>query len=357
MIVLGIETSCDETAAAVVEDGRWVRSSVVAASTDLQSEFGGVVPELASRCHLKWIRPVLRRALRDAGVPLQEIGLIAVTQGPGLVGALMVGVSLSKGLALGLGIPLIGVQHLQAHLYAPCLGSKDPSRFFPAVGLLVSGGHTCLLLMNNPAEARILGQTRDDAAGEAFDKVAQALGLGYPGGPAVEACAAEGNASAYAFPRARVRGRPLDFSFSGLKTAVLYELRDRWGIPLGPGRADPELRRKIANQDRADLCASFQEVVVQTLISQTLEACERARVRTLLVGGGVAANGRLRECLDAAAAEHGLQLFVSERRYCIDNAAMIAGLGYALYRSGKGAGLDMSPDPRMPFFGLEPGSI
>ena len=318
MLILAIESSCDETAAAVVEDGRRALSSVVASQNDLHGHFGGVVPELASRRHLEMIVPVVDEALARAGVGLKEITGLAVTQGPGLVGALVVGFSFAKALAMARGLPLVGVDHLHAHLLAVFL-EATPS--FPFVALVVSGGHTNLYLVDDFLTYRLLGQTRDDAAGEAFDKVAKLLELGYPGGPIISQIAQKGNPQAIPLPRARVKGAPLDFSFSGLKTAVVHYVRrvKAQGEPL----------------PLADLCASFETAVVEMLVERTLLAVEQTGVKTVVLAGGVAANPRLRKTLKAAGRERGLEVFTPSPALCTDNAAMVGVAGYHLHKAGR----------------------
>ncbi|HFB83952.1 MAG TPA: tRNA (adenosine(37)-N6)-threonylcarbamoyltransferase complex transferase subunit TsaD [Thermodesulfatator sp.] len=318
MLILAIESSCDETAAAVVEDGRRALSSVVASQNDLHGHFGGVVPELASRRHLEMIVPVVDEALARAGVGLKEITGLAVTQGPGLVGALVVGFSFAKALAMARGLPLVGVDHLHAHLLAVFLEAA-PS--FPFVALVVSGGHTNLYLVDDFLTYRLLGQTRDDAAGEAFDKVAKLLELGYPGGPIISQIAQKGNPQAIPLPRARVKGAPLDFSFSGLKTAVVHYVRrvKAQGEPL----------------PLADLCASFETAVVEMLVERTLLAVEQTGVKTVVLAGGVAANPRLRKTLKAAGRERGLEVFTPSPALCTDNAAMVGVAGYHLHKAGR----------------------
>ena len=318
MLILAIESSCDETAAAVVEDGRRALSSVVASQNDLHGHFGGVVPELASRRHLEMIVPVVDEALARAGVGLKEITGLAVTQGPGLVGALVVGFSFAKALAMARGLPLVGVDHLHAHLLAVFLEAA-PS--FPFVALVVSGGHTNLYLVDDFLTYRLLGQTRDDAAGEAFDKVAKLLELGYPGGPIISQIAQKGNPQAIPLPRARVKGAPLDFSFSGLKTAVVHYVRrvKAQGEPL----------------PLADLCASFEAAVVEMLVERTLLAVEQTGVKTVVLAGGVAANPRLRKTLKAAGIKRGLEVFTPSPALCTDNAAMVGVAGYHLHKAGR----------------------
>ena len=335
MLVLGVETSCDETAAAVVEDGRRVRSDVVASQILVHAEFGGVVPEVASRQHVATIAPVLRRAVADAGIGFGELDGIAVTCGPGLVGALLVGVETAKALAYALGKPLVGVNHLAGHLAAVFL--EDPSLPgpppFPHLALLVSGGHTALIRVDAPGATRLLGSTRDDAAGEAFDKVGKMLGLGYPGGVVVDKLSSTGNASAYALPRALAGRDDLDFSFSGLKTAVSTLLGGR-PAPEGPALAD--------------LCASFQAAVVDVLVRKSRRALLREGLGDLVVCGGVAANRGLRAGLAAAAAADGFRLYIPPPKRCTDNASMIAAAGTQLLARGVRAPLDLGVDPGLP---------
>ena len=306
-VILGIETSCDETAAAVVVGGYDIASSVVSSQIDLHAAFGGVVPEIASRAHLDLLNPVIARAIVEAGVDERRIDAVACTVGPGLIGALLVGVSAAKALALAWGVPFVGVNHLEAHLYSALL--EDRSTELPIVVLLVSGGHTMLVEMTAPGDYRPLGQTIDDAAGEAFDKVARYLGLGYPGGPAIERLASTGDPTAIDFPRA-LRDDGLDFSFSGLKTAVMYHVR------------------KHPDAATADVAASFQEAVVDVLVHKARRAASSVAARGIALGGGVAANRRLREALLAACAADGIHGYVPSMAMCTDNAAMIAAAGW-----------------------------
>jgi len=332
VLVLGIESSCDETAAAVVEDGRVIRSNIISSQVETHRPYGGVVPELASRQHLRNVVPVIEEALADAGCALAELDGLAVTRGPGLPGALLVGLQAAKALAYVTGLPLVGVNHLEGHLCAPDLMSGEP----PAgrhVALLVSGGHTCLVLVEGFGSYRLLGASRDDAAGEAFDKVAKLLGLGYPGGPIIEQLAASGEPGAIHFPRALPRRDELDFSFSGLKTAVVNFVRAS-GRPEG--------------QALADLCASFQQAVVDVLVRKSREAIRQRRVTALVAGGGVVANGAVRGALAVAAAEDGFSLHLPPVRLCTDNGAMIAAAGARRLARGERSGLDLAVAPRLP---------
>jgi N6-L-threonylcarbamoyladenine synthase len=325
-LVLGIETSCDETAAALVLGGNDIASSVVSSQIDLHAAFGGVVPEIASRAHLDLINPVIARAIVEAGVDERRIDAVACTVGPGLIGALLVGVSAAKALALAWDVPFVGVNHLEAHLYAALL--EDPDTELPIVVLLVSGGHTMLVEMIAPGEYRLLGQTIDDAAGEAFDKVARFLGLGYPGGPAIESLARRGDPTAIAFPRA-MRDQGLDFSFSGLKTSVMYHVR------------------KHPDADTADIAASFQAAVVDVLVHKTRRAAAEVGARGIALGGGVAANGALREAVLAACAADGIRGYVPSPAMCTDNAAMIAACGWHRLRLDGPTPLDAGAVPNL----------
>lgn len=327
--VLGIETSCDETAAAVVRDGSDILSNIISSQIDLHAEYGGVVPELASRRHLERVTPVIDQALSRAGVSLTEIDGIAVTRGPGLPGALLVGVSAAKGLALGRGLPLTGVNHIAGHIYAAILEHGLPD--WPVLALVVSGGHTELVLVGGLDCAQILGRTRDDAAGEAFDKTARALGLGFPGGPAIDALAADGDPEAIAFPRAYLEPDSLDFSFSGLKTAVLVYLdrKARAGEPV----------------NTADVAASFQQAVVDVLVDKAVTAVRRTGANAILMAGGVAANRGLRRALAERGHKEEIPIIRPSPVLCTDNAAMIACAGYHRFRLGRFDGLDLSTNP------------
>jgi N6-L-threonylcarbamoyladenine synthase len=335
MLVLGIETSCDETAAAVVEDGRRIRSDVVASQVLVHAEYGGVVPEVASRQHLATVVPVVTRALAEAGVAPRDLDGIAATCGPGLVGPLLVGVEMGKALAYALGKPVVGVNHLAGHLAAVFLdhpGNPAPPAY-PHLALLVSGGHTLLLRVDGPAQVKVLGATRDDAAGEAFDKVAKLLGLGYPGGVVIDRLASQGNPETIDFPRALPGRGDLDFSFSGLKTAVATRVREH-GLP---GQAQ-----------MPDFCASFQAAVVDVLVRKSRRALQREGLRELLVCGGVAANRGLRAALAVAAEQDGFRLCVPTPKLCTDNGAMIAQAGTWALARGERAQLDLSVDPGLP---------
>ncbi|MFZ5823302.1 MAG: tRNA (adenosine(37)-N6)-threonylcarbamoyltransferase complex transferase subunit TsaD [Bacillota bacterium] len=326
-LILGIESSCDETAASVVAGGRKVLSNIIASQVDLHRKYGGVVPEIASRKHLDLILPTVREALDAAGTPLESIDAIAVTYGPGLVGTLLVGLSAAKALAFALDKPLIGVNHLEGHIYANFLGDSPPS--FPLICLIVSGGHTDLLYMTGHGEMELLGRTLDDAAGEAFDKVARSVGLGYPGGPQVEKLAALGDPEAVPLPRAATEG-VYDFSFSGLKTAVLQYVQKK-----GP----------LSDQQRADLAASFQRAVTSVLAAKTLRAAQEKGVSQVILAGGVASNSALRRAMVETLSPHGIAVGYPPPVLCTDNAAMIAAAGYYLWRAGVRHSLDLNAVP------------
>jgi N6-L-threonylcarbamoyladenine synthase len=326
---LGIETSCDETAAAVVVGGQLVRSSVVSSQVDIHARFGGVVPEIASRAHVDLLTPVIAEALVEAGVDGPDIDAVAATYGPGLVGALLVGVSTAKALALVWGVPFVAVNHLEAHLYAALV--EDPTIELPVVVLLVSGGHTMLVSMEGHGRYRLLGSTIDDAAGEAFDKVGRYLGLGYPGGPAIDRIAMEGDPQAVAFPRALL-GDGLDFSFSGLKTSVVNHVRRHPEAPT------------------ADVAASFQEAVVDVLVTKARRAARQVGAKALVLGGGVAANSVLRERFLSACVEDGIGGFLPSRAMCTDNAAMVAAAAWWRLGSDGPSSLRTGAEPNLGLF-------
>ena len=333
MNILGIESSCDETAAAVVRDGREILSSVVQSQIDLHAVYGGVVPELACRAHIEAIVPVVDRAMREAGTGWDAVDGIAVTNTPGLIGSLLVGVSMAKSLALATGKPLAGVDHIHGHIYAVNLAF--PALEHPFVSLVVSGGHTSLYHSRGETEHDLLGSTTDDAAGEAFDKVAKILGLGFPGGPVIEKLAKGHDPARVAFARTMLEPESLDFSFSGVKTSVLYHVRGQ----------DGKKPRPLDPAEIGTICAGFQEAVVDVLVEKTMRACARTGAKRIAVGGGVACNGRLREKMTAAASRIGATACFPPGRFCTDNAAMIAGLGYHLLREGKGADLTLDAAP------------
>ena len=331
--ILGIETSCDETSAAVVIDGRDVRSSVVSSQVDLHAKYGGIVPEIASRAHIEQIRPIIEEALATAGVGYDDLNAIAVTAGPGLVGSLLIGIAAAKTLALACDRPLVAVDHIEAHATSAALVTDPPP--WPAVALVVSGGHTSLYLVRNYQDLTQLGQTVDDAAGEAFDKVAALLELGYPGGPVIDRVARTGNPRAIRFPRTWIREPHSNFSFSGLKTAVLYHVH-------GAGQKYGSLAH-LSTRDIADVAASFQAALVDTLVAKTVAAARQAGVSNVVVGGGVAANSALRAQLQSACDAAGLHLHLTPPEYCTDNAAMIAALGYQRFLRGETADLWLEP--------------
>jgi N6-L-threonylcarbamoyladenine synthase len=333
MLILGIESSCDDTAAAVVEDGHRVLSSVVSSQDDIHSRFGGIVPELASRRHIESIIPVVEGALKTASVTIDDMDAVAVTRGPGLVGSILIGLSFAKAVSFVKGIPFTGVNHIESHPLAAFLHEKDSHEppQFPFVSLIVSGGHTTLLLMESHTSYRILGQTLDDAAGEAFDKVAKLLGLGYPGGAAIDRLARTGDPASVQFTRPYLAKGNLDFSFSGIKTAVLTHVRG--------------LNGALDGNTIGDVAASFQEAVVDVLVDKALWALESTGATDLVVAGGVACNSRLRARLSEAAKKEGVRLFVPAPRFCSDNGAMVAALGYHQIKKGMTGSLDMNALP------------
>jgi len=365
-LILGIESTCDETAAAVVADGRTVRSNVVASQAEIHAKYRGVVPEIASRHHIENILPVLREGLSDAGVRLEDIDAIAVAHRPGLIGSLLIGVTAAKTLAWALGKPLIGVDHVHAHLYSVMLNSEVGSALrtdlngpqcgpyrdghserseesrrsstesapsFPAVGLVVRGGHTALYEVKDFSNVTLIGTTIDDAVGEAYDKVAAILGLGYPGGPIIDRLAQDGDSSAVKFPRTLLGRDSLDFSFSGLKTSVLYHVR---GVP-GKHQNVKERGRPLSGKELPDIAACFQAACVDVLITKLKRAARRIGAKSVIIGGGVSANRGLR----AALAGLSLPIFLPELKYCTDNAAMSAGLAHLAYERGEFSALDL----------------
>lgn len=334
MLVLGIETSCDETAAAIVRDGREIVSSVIASQVETHSRFGGVVPELASREHLDKIVPIVEEAFEQARVQNGGIDGIAVTVGPGLVGSLLVGVSYAKAMAFALGKPLVGVNHIEGHIYS--VAFENPPVGYPALALVVSGGHTNLFFIPEPGKYKVIARTRDDAAGEAFDKVAKMLGLGYPGGPIIERLAREGNPRAVKFSLPRMGDGSPDFSFSGLKTAVTKYVRETGLEPVTNG-GQP-------SQGIKDLAASFQSVVVRSLVGTTERVAEEYGPKTLIVAGGVACNGALREASQKAANQMGIPIYFPSPHLSTDNAAMIAAAGTVKLQAGERAGFDLNAD-------------
>jgi N6-L-threonylcarbamoyladenine synthase len=332
--ILAIETSCDETACAIIENGRALLASTVASQMDIHARYGGVFPEVASRQHVLSITPVVEQTLSQAHLTLAEVDAIAVTQGPGLAGSLVVGVNMAKGLALGSGLPLVGVNHLEGHLYSAWVYNSDeiftPEPQFPLMALLVSGGHTELNLMTDHLTYQRLGSTLDDAAGEAFDKVARLLGLGYPGGPAVQTAAEEGSPTRFNFPRAWLEGT-YNFSFSGLKTAVLYEVR--------------ELQKRSSSLPVADLAASFQNAVIEVLFKKTMQAAREFDAKEILVAGGVSANRPLRQIFKS---QTEFPVHIPPLSLCTDNAAMIAAAGYYRFALGHVSELDIDVMPTWP---------
>ena len=329
--ILAIESSCDETAAAVVVNGRDVRSNVISSQISLHTLYGGVVPEIASRKHIEHMNPVIREALKQAGMTLDDIDGIAVTYGPGLVGALLVGVAEAKAISYARQIPLVGVHHIEGHISANYIENKDLEP--PFLCLVVSGGHTHLVQVEDYGVYRVLGRTRDDAAGEAFDKVARAIGLGYPGGPKIEKAARQGNAEAIPFPRAKVNDSPYDFSFSGVKSAVLNYIN---GCRMKKQEIVPE-----------DIAASFQKAVVDVLIEHAIRGAREFGAEKLAIAGGVASNTALREGMRAACEENGIRFYHPSPVLCTDNAAMIGAAGYYEYLAGTRSGLDLNAVPNL----------
>jgi N6-L-threonylcarbamoyladenine synthase len=331
MLVLGVETSCDDTAAAVLLDGREILSNLVSSQDGVHSPYGGVVPELASRQHVRQVLPMVDRALREAEIGLKDLDGLAVTYGPGLAGSLLVGLSMVKALAFRWGIPFVGVNHLEAHLLAIFLERDVP---FPYIALLASGGHTLLYLVRGVSQYHYLGGTRDDAAGEAYDKVAKLMGLGYPGGRVIDELAQKGNPRAIAFPRSRIKRTKTvsyDFSFSGIKTSVLHYLKDE--------------KHAGWEEHKADIAASFQEAVVDMLLTPTLKAVEEFGIMRVVLAGGVSANSRLRARMEEKGRQVGAEVYYSSIRFCTDNAAMIALAGYHSLRQGRRDEFCLNADP------------
>ncbi len=331
VLILAVESSCDETAAAVVKNGREVLSNIIFSQIDLHTVYGGVVPEIASRKHIEKINQVMGKALEEAGTTLQEIDAVAVTYGPGLVGALLVGVSAAKAVSFAAGIPLIGVHHIEGHISANYIENKELEP--PFLCLVVSGGHSHLVVVKDYGEYEILGRTRDDAAGEAFDKVARAIGLGYPGGPKIDKVSREGKPDAIAFPRAKVAGSVYDFSFSGLKSAVLNYLNscEMKGLPVC----------------QADVAASFQKAVVDVLVEHSMQAVQESGIKKFAIAGGVASNSSLRAALADACAAGGIAFYHPSPALCTDNAAMIGAAGYYEYCKGVRHGFDLNAVPNL----------
>jgi N6-L-threonylcarbamoyladenine synthase len=330
MLILGIETSCDETSAAVVKNGNKILSNIIISQDEIHAPYGGVVPELASRKQMESIGWVVKEAVESAKIKLKNIDAIAVTHGPGLAGSLLVGVEFAKALSYSLAVPLIGVNHIQAHLYSNFLEGKKID--FPYIGLIISGGHTALFYIKDFLKHSFLGQTRDDACGEAFDKGAKILNLGYPGGPAIDKISKKGNPKAIKFPRARLEN-PFDFSFSGLKTSLLRYT---------------EKRGKIPKKEIPDIAASFQEAIVDVLVKKSILAAKEKKTDTIIVGGGVAANSRLREKLQREGKKNNIKIHLPQSlKLCTDNAAMIAGLGYQLFKKGIVSSLDLDAEPNL----------
>ncbi len=334
MLILGIESSCDETAAAVVENGTLVKSNVIYSQIATHRKFGGVVPEIASRQHLEKIDSVVQEALSEAQITAHDLDGIAVTQGPGLIGSLLVGINYAKGIAYAAKKPIVGVNHIEGHVYSVAFEFSPPE--YPAFALIVSGGHTNLFLLNEPEKYKLIGRTRDDAAGEAFDKVAKLIGLGYPGGPLVDRLAKQGNKRAINFPVADIKDNRLDFSFSGLKTAVLRYVREN--------EISTVTDHENISPQIPDLCASFQHAVIRALVRSVRKAAEIYHPKTLILAGGVACNSELRASITELAATLKIPAYIPSPIYTTDNAAMIAAAGYQKLLRGEKAGLELSAD-------------
>lgn len=333
ILVLGIESSCDETAAAVVKNGRQVLANIISSQIVIHRKYGGVVPEIASRKHIEHILPVIDEALKQSHVTLEDIDAVAVTYGPGLVGALLVGLSAAKALAWAAGKPLLGVNHLEGHVFANFI--NDPELKPPFLALVVSGGHTALLEVTGYNSFKLMGQTRDDAAGEAFDKIARVMGLPYPGGPEIEKLALKGNPQAVNFPRAMLNDEPFAFSFSGMKSAVINYLHNE--------------QQKGTQVNFADVAASFQEAVTDVLVQKTVHALQTTGLKTVVLAGGVSANKILQQKLDVAAQKVGAHLVHPTPILCTDNAVMIACRGYFMFQDGERSGWDLNADPALKF--------
>ncbi len=331
VLILAIESSCDETAAAVIKNGREVMSNIIYSQIDLHTQFGGVVPEIASRKHIEKINPVIESALSEAGVTLEEIDAIGVTYGPGLVGALLVGVAEAKALAYATGKPLVPVHHIEGHISANYIDNKNLEP--PFLCMVVSGGHTHLVLVKDYGQYEIVGRTHDDAAGEAFDKIARAIGLGYPGGPKVDKLAKEGNPDAITFPKAHIKDAPLDFSFSGVKSAVLNYLN--------------ECNMKGIEFNRADVAASFQKAIVDVIVDHTMSAAKAYGIKKIALAGGVASNSALRGAMENACLKRHYSFYKPTPLLCTDNAAMIGSAAYYDYLNGKRGGLDLNAVPNL----------
>ena len=328
---MGIETSCDDSSVSILKNDREVLVNLISSQIDIHKMFGGVVPEIASRKHLEAINPLIEKALNDCNLKYQDIDLISVTKGPGLIGSLLVGISAAKALSLAADIPMIGTNHMQGHICANYLSNKELEP--PFISLVVSGGHTYLVKVNGYTDYEIIGTTRDDAAGESYDKIARSIGLGYPGGPKIDKLAKEGNKDAIDFPRIMLEKDSYDFSFSGLKTSVLNYINKQ--------------NQKNIEINKADLAASFQEAVVDVLVEKSMRLIDESGLKTLAVSGGVAANSRLKERVLEKAKENGIQVYFPDKILCTDNAAMIATAGYYDYINGKQDGLDLKVYPNL----------
>ncbi|MBI4688075.1 MAG: tRNA (adenosine(37)-N6)-threonylcarbamoyltransferase complex transferase subunit TsaD [Nitrospirae bacterium] len=334
MLILGIDTSCDDTSAAIVENGVKILSNIVSSQDEVHKKYGGIVPELASRRHIEMILPVVDEALKKAKVEIKDISAVAVCHGPGLIGSLLIGVCFAKSLSYVNNIPLVAANHLEGHIFSSFLEEEKPE--FPFIALIASGGHTSLVRVDDFGRYKELGRTRDDAAGEAYDKVAKLLGLSYPGGPIIDRLAQEGNSKAIDFPRAYLSGT-FDFSFSGLKTAVLNFLR----------KIDSSLLTRHSSLIK-DIAASFQSAVVDVLVRKTIEAAKEEGVRNVVLSGGVSANSALRENLTNRALEDGLRVYLPSLQLCTDNAAMIASVGYFLFKNNKLSSMSLNPEAYLP---------